>query len=158
MNGIQCLGHVSVQRIGWQNTQSIKPTSHPGQITDVPADRRTGNGNAILVEILGSHAGILDDLAGPKGGNLKDLLVENQTNTSVQESIATTTAILDHLRRLGWHITTHRVNETIELHAIRLDGSQLPQVARCNDGEGPDEEYRAACLLAAACGFEVEDC
>jgi hypothetical protein len=156
--GIQRLGHVSVQRIGWKNSQAIKPTPHPGQITDVPADSRAGNGNAILVEIFGGHAGILGDLAGRKAANLKDLFVENQTNTSVQQSIATTTAILDHLRRLGWHITTHRVNETIELHAIRLDGSELPQVARCNDGEGPDEEYRAACLLAVACGIDVEDC
>jgi hypothetical protein len=68
--------------------------------------------------------------------------------------IGTTLAILDRLRRL--HITTHRVNETIELHAIRLDGAEPPQIARCNDGDGAEEEYRAACLLAVACGVDVE--
>jgi hypothetical protein len=65
--------------------------------------------------------------------------------------------ILNHLRKLGWHVTTHRVNGTVELHAIRLDASADPQVARCNDGDGPEEEYRAACLLAEACGIELED-
>ena len=68
-----------------------------------------------------------------------------------------TRVILAQLRKLGWHITIQRVNGTVELHAIRLNDSEPPQIARCNDGDGPDEEYRAACLLARACGLELEE-
>ena len=31
------------------------------------------------------------------------------------------------------------------------------EIARCNDGDGPNEQYRCACLLAEACGVELED-
>jgi hypothetical protein len=71
--------------------------------------------------------------------------------------MTTTEIIIDTLHRLGWHVTTHRVNGTVELHAIMLDGTAAPQVARCNDGDGPDEEYRAVCLLADACGIDLDD-
>ena len=68
-----------------------------------------------------------------------------------------TSAILNHLRRLGWRISTHKVNGTIEYHAIFACDPDKFQIARCNDGDGPDEEYRAACLLAEVCGVELED-
>ena len=71
--------------------------------------------------------------------------------------MSTTRIILGQLVQLGWHITKHRVNGTIELHAIKLDCSEEPQIARCNDGDGPNEEYRAACLLAEGCGIDLED-
>jgi hypothetical protein len=66
-------------------------------------------------------------------------------------------AILNHIRSLGYTISIHRVNGTIELHAIKLDGTAEPQIARCADGDRPDEEYYAACLLATACGIELDD-
>jgi hypothetical protein len=68
-----------------------------------------------------------------------------------------TSAILDHLRDLGWLISTHRVNGTIEYHAILARDPDEYQIARCNDGDGPNEEYRAACLLAEACGVDLDD-
>ncbi|MGA2583180.1 MAG: hypothetical protein ABSG31_07880 [Tepidisphaeraceae bacterium] len=67
-----------------------------------------------------------------------------------------TAPILTQLRQLGWHISVHRVNGTIELHAVKLDGTADPLIARCDDGDGPDEEYRAACLLMEACGIELD--
>lgn len=71
--------------------------------------------------------------------------------------MSTTTAILHRLRTLGWSVSTHRVNGTIEHRAVKLDGSAEPQVSRCNDGDGDEEEYRAVCLLAEACGMDLED-
>jgi len=32
-----------------------------------------------------------------------------------------------------------------------------PQIARCNDGDDSDCEYRCACLLAQAVGIELRD-
>jgi hypothetical protein len=68
-----------------------------------------------------------------------------------------TRPILTQLRQLGWHVSIHRVNGTIELHAVKLDGTAEPQIARCEDGDGPEEEYRAACLLAEGCGVTLDD-
>jgi hypothetical protein len=58
--------------------------------------------------------------------------------------------ILDQIERLGWILSFHRVNGTIEMHAIMRDGSADPQSARCNDGDDEECEYRCACLLAEA--------
>ena len=43
------------------------------------------------------------------------------------------------------------------MHAIKLDGTEVPQIARRNDGDGPAEDYRCARLLAQAVGIELED-
>ena len=68
----------------------------------------------------------------------------------------TNNSILAHIRSLGFTVKVFRVNGTVELHAVPM-GDGEPQVARCNDGDGPDEEYRAACLLATAVGIDLED-
>jgi hypothetical protein len=68
-----------------------------------------------------------------------------------------THSILNHIRRLGYTISIHRVNGTVEMHAVKLDGSEGPQIARCDDSDGPDETYRCACLLAKAVGILLED-
>ena len=68
----------------------------------------------------------------------------------------TTAAILDHVRSLGYVVKEFRVNGTVEFHAVHLpDGAA--QVARCNDDDGDEETYRAACLLAVAVGIDLED-
>jgi hypothetical protein len=59
------------------------------------------------------------------------------------------------LRYLGWVISTHRVNGTIELHAILRHDPDQVHVARCSVGEGAEEEYRPACLWAQVCGEDV---
>jgi hypothetical protein len=43
----------------------------------------------------------------------------------------------------------------VEIHAVASDGSF--EIARCNDGDGEEETYRAACLSAEACGVDLED-
>ena len=71
--------------------------------------------------------------------------------------IRTTAQVLAQVQRLGYVVKVFKVNDTVEMHAVPLRGDALPQVARCNDGDGPDEEYRAACLLAQAVGIDLED-
>jgi len=66
-------------------------------------------------------------------------------------------SIVRQMERLGWIVKTLRVNGTVEMHAVKLDCTADLQIARCNDGDGPDEEYRCACLLAQAVGIELRD-
>jgi hypothetical protein len=69
---------------------------------------------------------------------------------------STTRAILQQVGSLGYIVKTFRINGTVEIHAVPRDGGD-PQVARCNDGEGDDEEYQAAVLIADAVGIDLED-
>ena len=71
--------------------------------------------------------------------------------------MALTDSILAQVRSLGYVVKIFRINGTVEMHAVQLACEREPQIARCNDGDGPDEEYRCACLLAEACGVELED-
>jgi hypothetical protein len=68
-----------------------------------------------------------------------------------------TDAILATIRAAGWIVKTFRVNGTVEMHAVQLTCRRKPQIARCNDGDGPDEEYECACLLASAVGIRLMD-
>jgi hypothetical protein len=67
------------------------------------------------------------------------------------------TSVLKQVRSLGCAVSIHRVNGTIEMHAVKLDCSEPPQVARCDDGDTHDEIYRCACLLAWAVGIGLDD-
>jgi hypothetical protein len=68
-----------------------------------------------------------------------------------------TDTIIRHIRALGYIVSVFRLNGTVEMHAIPLRGDDSPQVARCNDGEDDESEYKAACLLAQAVGIDLED-
>jgi len=68
-----------------------------------------------------------------------------------------TDSILSQIRALGYVVKVFKINGTVEMHAVHLACEREPQIARCNDGDGPEEEYRAACLLAEACGVELVD-
>jgi len=65
--------------------------------------------------------------------------------------------ILQRIRELGYKVSVFKINDTVEMHAVKLDCTEPPQIARCNDGDGPDEEYRCACLLAQAVGIDLRD-
>ncbi len=67
-----------------------------------------------------------------------------------------TASLVQQIESLGYIVKVFRVNGTVEMHAVPLRGASDPQIARCNDGDGPDEEYRAACLLAVAVGIDLE--
>src|SRR5688572_32938603 len=59
------------------------------------------------------------------------------------------------LRRVevrGWHISAHFVNGTVEFHAVRDGNPPEVHVARCDDGDEPEHQVRAAKLLADAVG------
>jgi hypothetical protein len=66
-------------------------------------------------------------------------------------------SILAQIRGMGYIVKVFKINGSVEMHAVHLACEREPQIARCNDGYGPDEEYRAVCLLAEACGVELED-
>jgi hypothetical protein len=71
---------------------------------------------------------------------------------------STTQIIYDQLRLLGWHVTVHRVDgQRVEIHAVLLRDPDQIHIARCNSGDGLDDEYGAACMLAEACGIELAD-
>lgn len=65
--------------------------------------------------------------------------------------------ILRHIESLGYVIKVFTIDDTAEIHAVPLTGDREPQVVPCNDGDGPEEQYRAACLLARAVGVRLED-
>jgi len=64
--------------------------------------------------------------------------------------------IIRQIESLGYIVKFFYINGTVEMHAVSLRGETEPQIARCNDGDGPDEEYRAACMLATAVGIDLE--
>jgi hypothetical protein len=49
---------------------------------------------------------------------------------------------------MGWIVKTFRVNDTVEMRAIKLDRSVGPQIARFIDGEDANCEYGYDCLIA----------
>jgi hypothetical protein len=59
------------------------------------------------------------------------------------------------LRRIearGWHVSVHFVNGTVEFHAVRDDDTAHAHVARCEDGDESEHQFRAVKLLAEAVG------
>jgi len=69
----------------------------------------------------------------------------------------TTRAIILQVESLGYIVKLFCVNDTAELHAVLRPGTEPPIVTRCNDGDGDDEAYRAACMLAEAVGINLEE-
>ena len=56
----------------------------------------------------------------------------------------TTDALIRQVESLGHVVKTFRVNDTVEMHAVLLREPDVFHVARCNDGDGPEETYRCA--------------
>jgi hypothetical protein len=53
----------------------------------------------------------------------------------------------------SWHVSAHFVNDTVEFHAVRGTNPPVAHVARCDDGDNPQHQFRAAKLLAEAVGL-----
>lgn len=70
--------------------------------------------------------------------------------------MSTIAIIIRQIESLGYAVSEFAINGTVEMHAVPLKGGAA-HIARCNDGEGEDEAYRTACLLATAIGIELED-
>jgi hypothetical protein len=68
----------------------------------------------------------------------------------------TTGALIRQVEDVGYVVKVFHVSDTVEMHAVLLRDPDVFHVARCNDGDG-EEAYRAACLLARACGVELGD-
>jgi hypothetical protein len=70
--------------------------------------------------------------------------------------VSTTDQILTRITELGYIVKRFTVNGVVELHAVRIPDGHA-EIARCNDGNGEEETYRTACLLAHAVGIDLED-
>ncbi len=68
----------------------------------------------------------------------------------------TTRAILGRIEGIGYLVKEFRINGTVEFHAVKIPEGEPVHVARCNDGDGELETYRAACLLERAVGMELK--
>ena len=69
-----------------------------------------------------------------------------------------TEPILHQIRSLGYAVSVHRINDTIEMHAVRLSDPSEQHLARSVDGDGLEDEYQVACVLAEMVGIELDDC
>jgi hypothetical protein len=49
------------------------------------------------------------------------------------------------------------VGAFVETHAVKLSNAEEQHIARSGDGDGDEEAYRAACILAEMVGNELED-
>lgn len=67
----------------------------------------------------------------------------------------TTRAIVRQVEDLGYVVKAYGLGWGFELHAVKLPEGAPVHVARCNDGDGPDAEEAAACLLARAVGIDA---
>jgi len=69
-----------------------------------------------------------------------------------------TSQILGQIRSLGYAVSIHRVNGVTEMHAVLLKDPSPDNIhiARNLDGNGPDDEYNAACALAEMLGIDLE--
>lgn len=65
-----------------------------------------------------------------------------------------TKAILKTIEKLGYAVMIRRTGEAVELVAVN---ESERHVARCDDGDGDEETYRAACRLAELVGIDLED-
>jgi hypothetical protein len=54
-----------------------------------------------------------------------------------------TDSILRQIEATGCVVSRHWVNGTVEMHAAKINGSAEPQIARCNDGDGPTRNTAA---------------
>jgi hypothetical protein len=85
------------------------------------------------------------------------MTVECRQNIWKIKMTATTSAILHQIMLLGYAVRLKALDGAVEIKAIKSDGSGADHIARCGDGTGDAEVYRAACLLAEAVGIELED-
>ncbi len=76
-----------------------------------------------------------------------------------------TLAVLHQIESSGYAVSVHRLGgslhgtlpPSIEMHAVRLDATEPPQIARVVIESVDDPEYHCACLLAHAVGIDLED-
>ncbi len=66
-------------------------------------------------------------------------------------------SILRQISGLGYAVSMHRVNDTIELHTVRLSDPSEQHIARSVDGDSGEDEYKTACVLAEMVGIDLED-
>jgi hypothetical protein len=62
---------------------------------------------------------------------------------------------LERIRSRGYAISIHHMHTYVEIRAYRSDESEPSHIARCKDGDGPEEMYRCACILSHAIGIEA---
>ena len=69
-----------------------------------------------------------------------------------------TAAIIKCIESLGYAVSTHRMIDYVEMHAVFLkDPDTLVRIARCDGGDDDDQIYTTACVLAEMVGIDLED-
>jgi hypothetical protein len=66
-------------------------------------------------------------------------------------------SILAQIKSLDYAVSTHRMGEYIEMHAVELARPENQHVARVVGSDGPDECDRCAAILAGMVGIDLED-
>jgi hypothetical protein len=77
-------------------------------------------------------------------------------NTYNRDSMTLAEVLIQHIESLGYTVSVHRMDTYVELRASSLTGDGSSHVARYEGGDGPDEQYHAARLLAAAIGIDID--
>jgi archaellum biogenesis ATPase FlaH len=69
---------------------------------------------------------------------------------------STTRQILAQIESLGYAVSAHiMLDEYVEMHAVNAADPAEQHIARCLDGNGIEELYRVACLLAEIMKIEL---
>lgn len=68
--------------------------------------------------------------------------------------MSTAAAIIRHVESLGFAVTLRRSDRGVEIEAV---SPTRRHIARNLDGDGEEDEYRAACRLAEMVGIDLED-
>jgi len=69
--------------------------------------------------------------------------------------MSTTTAIIKQIESLGYAVSVQRVNDTVEMHAVKVPEGEPVWMARNADGDGEQETYLAVCELARMVGIRI---
>ena len=82
------------------------------------------------------------------------LFLRNSMATKHSSEASIAKQIIRRIERHGYFVKVFHVNEAVELNVVSLDRSAM-HIARCNDGAGPNQECRAALVMAEALGIDV---
>ena len=70
----------------------------------------------------------------------------------------TSAAIIKQIEQLGFHVSTHRMMDYDEMHAVpHIDPSSMVHIARVDGGDDDDRVYQTTCALAEMVGIDLED-
>ena len=73
------------------------------------------------------------------------------------ERLRITTALLNVIRLMGYHVTIHRTSGVTEIEAVAVNDPNDRHLVRRTDGDSADDEYAASCQLAGLLNVDWEE-